>query len=352
MPARIFGLIQLLTFLSIGATLPADAGAQAPGYCAQWGSGVGPWGPNDLDIGVLGRVYVADAAFRVQVFDSAGAFLFTWGSLGTGNGGFYDAHSVAVNGNGRVYVSDGLQERIQAFTSAGDYLFQWGSPGSGNGQFNSLGSLAVGPDGKVYVADRNNFRIQVFDGNGSYVTQWGSYAVAVAVSSSGQVYVVDSFNQRIVVYDSNGSYIDDWGSPGTGNGQFNQATSVALDGNGNVYVADALNHRIQMFDGVGNYIAQWGSFGTGNGQFDTPIFVTADAVGNVYVTDSMNLRIQKFGCFASPAPVPAFGDGGLAAVILALFASGAAFIASRQRAQQNSGITFSPKVRIDSITSS
>ena len=52
------------------------------------------------------RIIVADTANgRVQVFNSAGAFLFTFGSFGTGEGQFNFIKGVAVDSADRILVS-------------------------------------------------------------------------------------------------------------------------------------------------------------------------------------------------------------------------------------------------------
>ena len=53
---------------------------------------------------------------------------------------------------------------------AGKYLLQWGTRGSGPGQFQLPHNIAVDAQGRVYVTDRDNRRIQVFDANGKFIT--------------------------------------------------------------------------------------------------------------------------------------------------------------------------------------
>ena len=109
-----------------------------------------------------GNVYVADTT-RIQKFTSTGTFLTTWGSYGVGNGQFSNAHSVATDQGGNIYVADGYEgNRIQKFDGSGTFLTAWGSPGSGNGQFANPYGVATDGSGNVYVADSGNQRIQKF----------------------------------------------------------------------------------------------------------------------------------------------------------------------------------------------
>jgi streptogramin lyase len=225
---------------------------------------------------------------------------------------FYWPYSIAVDGDGYVYVADTYNHRIQKFTSDGSFITQWGTSGTYGrepGQFYYPTGVAVDESGNIYVADRNNERIQKFTSSGAYSTYWGSpgrepgqfyQPCGVDVDDSGNVYVADTYNHRIQKFDSTGYYLGQWGTtrtPGSGNGQFNYPYGIAVDGSGNVYVADTDNHRIQKFTSTGVYLTQWGTTGTpgsGNGQFNLPHGVEVDGSGDVYVADTYNHRIQKF----------------------------------------------------------
>jgi hypothetical protein len=73
--------------------------------------------------------------------------------------------------DGRVYVLDAGNARIQVFDEEGQYLTQWGHKGSDEGEFDFgsgrvpedfAGSVAVDGEGYIYVADVGNRRIQKF----------------------------------------------------------------------------------------------------------------------------------------------------------------------------------------------
>jgi DNA-binding beta-propeller fold protein YncE len=88
--------------------------------------------------------------------------LFTFGSLGTGDGEFFSPTGITVDGGGKIYVADTLNNRVQVFNPSGVFQYAFGSLGSGNGQFNNPSGIAVGGGGNIYVADTFNNRVQVF----------------------------------------------------------------------------------------------------------------------------------------------------------------------------------------------
>ena len=69
---------------------------------------------------------------------------------------------MATDGSGNVYVMDSNNARIQKFDEGGAFLTTWGSLGSGDGQFMNLVGVATDGSGNVYVADTGNHRIQKF----------------------------------------------------------------------------------------------------------------------------------------------------------------------------------------------
>lgn len=290
--------------------------------------------PRGIAVDRSGTVYVADTGYsRIQVFDSHGSFLFTWGTFGDAPGQFRHPSALAVDAALNVYVSDAESNRVQVFTRAGVLLRQWGSKGSGAGQFLQPAGIAVNAEGHVYVADTYNYRIQVFANDGKFLRSWGSKGTGpgqfhdpkaldgkgpgpegIAVDGNGVVYVTDPWNGRVQVFTSDGRYLREWEHLAKPCGQFDKTdafalcqrgylaapSGIAVDRKGNVFVVNQgltsplRGFFVQKFAANDAFVKLWGTDGFGPGQFEAPAGAAVDEDGNLYVADRGNNRVQKF----------------------------------------------------------
>jgi hypothetical protein len=196
-------------------------------------------------------IYVADSGnHRIQKFEVFGAFLSTWGSLGTGEGEFDTPTDVEVGVDGHVYVVDSGNHRIQVFTLEGGFLREWGSEGSGEGQFLNPTFICV-DDTTAYVSDTGNHRVQKFNTAGTFLGAWGTQG-----SGDGQfmdptgldtgydgLYVADRVLCRVQVFNLDGEYQKQFGSPGSELGQLSGPMGLKVV-EGSAHIADMGNHRI------------------------------------------------------------------------------------------------------------
>ena len=206
------------------------------------------------------------------------------GSSGTNDGvgstaRFYYPKGVAVDGDGNVYVADGVNSTIRKITPAGavsTLAGQAGSVGSVDGtgsaaRFYDPHGVAVDGDGNVYVADTVNQTVR-------------------KVSPAGEVSTLAGLARNIGSADGIGS-----------DARFYEPSGVAVDGDGNVYVADSINctiRKITPAGAVSTLAGLAGSYGSADGtgsaaRFDDPQGVTVDGAGNVYVADTYNHTIRK-----------------------------------------------------------
>ena len=249
-------------------------------------------------------ILVADSSnHRVQIFDSVGRFVKTFGSYGQSEGEFDCLAGIAVNSFGQIITSDRYNHRIQVFDHNGAFQHMFGDEGVDNGQL--LYPWGVGCDkmGFIYICDKENHRVQVFQSNGSFVRKIGSLGHRLghlenphylAISPDNRIYISDSSNHRIQVFSMYGDFLFSFGSPGTMQGQIKYPKGIAIDDQGFVVVADSGNNRIQVFHGDGRFYCMFGTYGSGNGQFKGLEGVALLANGNVVVSDRENHRVQIF----------------------------------------------------------
>ena len=130
----------------------------------------GAWG---VAVDNSNRIVVCDRSnFRVQVFDSSGEFLLTFGKKGTDNGEFPGGPlSVAVSNDGTFFVTDWSGSLVQAFDSKGEFLTRLKIPAEDGAKVGKLSHVVVGNE-RVYVADSQNRYIYMFNGSGGYLSQF------------------------------------------------------------------------------------------------------------------------------------------------------------------------------------
>ena len=225
--------------------------------------------------------------------------LLTFGDEGTGPGLFTDARSIALDGEGNIYVGDYTGGRIQVFDPGGKFTTQWmvdpkmplrGLAANRQGTVYVVQSGVISrfegktgkPLGKLAYPEGWGFDDLTTTADGSLVAAWykgrdnivrfnpdGSVAkvireaisgqsgdseldMRVAVDGLGNIYVLGTFNSAVFKYTPDGKFVTRFGGRGEKPGQFRSPQSIAVDGKGRVYVSDI--RGVQMFDADGRYI--------------------------------------------------------------------------------------------------
>lgn len=88
---------------------------------------------------------------------------------------------VAIDGLGNVYALGSFNNAVFKFSPDGKFLTRFGDDGDQPGQFRAPGAIAVDGKGRVYVSDFKG--VQVFDGNGRYLAVFKPGAPPQAWSS-------------------------------------------------------------------------------------------------------------------------------------------------------------------------
>jgi len=239
---------------------------------------------------------------------------FTFGGEGTGPGFFKDEVRVAVDGEGRIYVSDETR-RVQRFDASGKFLSTWNIPAetrwyaklkdgprkllAGGGSpnlFAVLAGVVVKFDaetgealGAAHGSDYIHDAALLPDGGFLIVSQKGDDDELVRLGGDGRAarrthrFVSSLLDKQLEV----------------------EALRVAADGVGNTFAFYAIGGvagehwyddddiAVFKFTPEGKYVTRFGGQGQEPGQYGPPTFIAADNVSRVYVGESFH-KIHVF----------------------------------------------------------
>ena len=224
---------------------------------------------------------------------------------------------IADSDNSRIVVLEANGDFLRAFGSPCN-LGEEGSPGCsdpdgpgplepGDGQFSEIWGVAVDGQGRIYVSDTWNGRIQVFDANGRFTRKWGHFGMVaddpsdtlalfgprgLAVDSEANLLIADTGNKRILRYSPEGEFLSQVGRGGIGPGQFDEPVAVAVaPESGDIVVADAWNQRIQKLESDLSFAAEFKVPGwRDKGLFFKP-YLSLDTEGRIFASDPEYSRI-------------------------------------------------------------
>jgi len=219
---------------------------------------------------------------------------------------FKQPSDVAVGKNGKIYVLDGVNNRVKVFSHKGAYLFSFGGTGQGNGKLSFPLGIGLDEEDRVYVADSGNHRVQIFSPDGTYLSQFTtdtgrkgfkpSDPTDVVVNSRiKRCYVVDNDNHCILIYDlEKEALLKTLGIMGMEKKEFRFPFLLDMDKEGNLYIVEVINTRVKVLDPEGNYLMNIGGWGVEKGEFYRPKGIAVDLKNRVFVSDSYLGVIQVF----------------------------------------------------------
>jgi DNA-binding beta-propeller fold protein YncE len=193
------------------------------------------------------------------------------------DGMFRQVTDMAWDKAGNTYISDGyINSRIAKVDNNGNWLMSWGEPGNQPGQFSTPHSIAVDGEDRVYVADRGNRRIQVFDAEGKFLRQitidvpfdpdahpaignkpvlpikgpqtmapGSPWAICITPTPNQVLYVSDAYPGRIYKLTLDGRVLGVLGESGKQLKQFGWIHEIACPSANELYVSELLNWRVQ-----------------------------------------------------------------------------------------------------------
>ncbi len=249
------------------------------------------------------RIYATEGRDQrmIRVFDRDGNGLFDFAPPNTVPATRAPVY-VALDEQGRVYVTDRMQHAVLVFDADGNFLRVLHSPDP-SGYWAPLGVTVQ--DGNIFIADvtKGRHRVMVFDLDGQLQLEFGkegqgegefSFPNSVVRDSRGRLYVSDSNNGRVQVFDSQGNVLGAFAA-GTGEQATNLPRGLCIDKRDRLFLADTIGQTIRVWDVSGDvprFLYTFGTEGNGDGEFYFPNAIAIDDTGRLYITDRANNRIQ------------------------------------------------------------
>jgi sugar lactone lactonase YvrE len=294
-----------------------------------------------------GNLFIADSGNnRIRKVNPAGiistvAGTGTPGLLGDGgaatNARLNGCNGIAVDGVGRLFIADTMNNRIRKVETNGVIsTVAGGGVGLGDGGAATNAALsnpyAVTLDaiGNLLIADRGNNRIRKVATNGVITTVAGKNGAGfsgdgaaatnanlnspqdVALDAVGNLFIADSNNRRVRKVDVYGDIttIAGNGSP-TFSGDNGAAIAAGLDPSGlsfdpygELFIAGRSQNRIRRVDPYGTITTVAGTNLAGfsgdggaptSARLNNPSGVVLDTYGRILIADTANNRIRRFG---------------------------------------------------------
>jgi DNA-binding beta-propeller fold protein YncE len=139
----------------------------------------GGWGFDDVRVAADGSLVAAWYKNRDDIvrFNSSGQVERTIrGAISSITDDSELDTQVAVDGLGNIYALGSFNNAVFKFSPDGKYLTKFGDAGDQPGQFRAPSAIAVDGKGRVYVSDFKG--VQVFDTNGRYLTVFDPGGIA------------------------------------------------------------------------------------------------------------------------------------------------------------------------------
>jgi DNA-binding beta-propeller fold protein YncE len=225
---------------------------------------------------------------------------------------------VATSPDGkRIYVAEtGGKRLVKMFDQDGNLLKSFSPPGADKSTWEPR-YLAVDGSGRVYVVDQLNNAIQIFDADGKYLDAIigqdmtlskfldqhiaGGYPLP-----KGSTFRYDGINQLVYVLLPGAPGVEQplkftptkgktWSPLGVSfdaQGDLLYSDLTADDPTMNIIPAAAIRGPLKSFN---PQIQTFGKSGDGPGEFNFPQMAVRDSKGNFYVSDGNNYRISAWG---------------------------------------------------------
>lgn len=260
-----------------------------------------------------GRVYVTDSVQnRVIVFDIPGGRYFEFGIDEPGAIG--KPLGIDATATGEIFVVDTSSKRIQVYDGEGKFLRSI----TKSGLFHRPSDVAVDADrDRLYVldtggVDSDQHGVHIFAlGSGEHLHSFGSRGekddelnlpLQIAVGPDGNLHIVDSGNFRVVTYNAEGQFQSKFGKLGRYPGQFARPKGIAVDSKGRIHVVDTAFGNFQIFSPTGELLLFVGQRGQSSkpGNYMLPSGIDVDEQGKIYVVDQFFRKVDIYAPAGAP----------------------------------------------------
>lgn len=212
--------------------------------------------PVGIEVDKWDRLWVADSGNRrVVVVEQEGKLLETIELPTPAGGRPSDPTDVAVTPDGtRAYIVDNDNHRLLVRDNQGKTLLSLGTFGAALGQFEWPFTVALAGNGDVYVCETIGARLQRINARNQWAGQVSRYGVelgtlyrpkGVAVDSAGRIFVSDSTTRLVQVFNERGTII---GVLATGSEllRFNYPMGLCFDRTGHLCVVELQANRVAV----------------------------------------------------------------------------------------------------------
>ena len=162
--------------------------------------------------------------------------------------------TMAIDGNGRIFIGDEDRDNVKVFSMEGMYLFSLQKRPSlkvSKPSFEPT-DMVVLPNGSLAVLEARGRCLQTFSRTGFFPSRRlleGKYRdlAKLIATRSGEFISFDSREQKVYKWDSAGKLTGLFGTKGKGRGGFRELVDIACDREGNILTLDRDSREIQIF---------------------------------------------------------------------------------------------------------
>lgn len=214
------------------------------------------------------KIYIADkATHAIHVFDSTGKSLEFIQSIKTnaGSNALKNPLLVCFDKRDKLYIYDeGLQKILVKPVTGNGFVF--GEKGSARGQLGEVISMAVDGEGYIYLLNKTRKQIDIYTPDGNYLTwiqgETNTFKEPIAIGITGynELYVLDKEGPVVFIYDSSGLLINTHRTFAKSTGvSLTKPGGMAVMANGDFFIFDEATQRIGQFN---RNAVQIGTLGT------------------------------------------------------------------------------------------